>query len=243
MKMSNIQFSLVIPMYNEENTVLSTAGALTEYLDSVFPSGDYEVIFVNDGSTDRGAELLSGFGHPCVRLCSYRDNRGKGCAVRTGIAKARGDVVVYTDCDLAYGTQVISEIAEQLKKSGADIVIGSRNIDGSGYKSYTLMRKIMSKAYIKIISLLTGFDHTDSQCGIKCFRAAAAHAVFSECKIDGFAFDLEALIVADVKNYRITEMPVSIINHRERGSKINPLRDAVVMLGDVIRIRRMHKAR
>lgn len=239
--MDNLRFSLVIPMYNEEKIAADATKVYSEYLDSLYPEQNYEIIFVNDGSNDKSAEIINDFGHPCVKLIGYDVNRGKGCAVRTGVLKASGDIILYTDCDNAYGTDAIGRAIGQLKNTGSDIVIGSRNISADGYSGYTFMRKLMSKIYIKVISLLTGFKHSDSQCGIKCFTRDAAHSIFAECTTDGFAFDLEVLILADMKKLKISEMPVVIINQRQSKSKVNPVSDAIKMINDVLRIKKAHK--
>ena len=103
------------------------------------------------------------------------------------------------------------------------------------------MRKIASKTYIRVLCLMGGFRLSDSQCGCKAFTGRAAKEIFRRCETDGFAFDFEALMWADRLGYRITEMPVKVINHRE--SKIRLLRDTVRMLTDLSRIKRRVRKR
>ena len=98
------------------------------------------------------------------------------------------------------------------------------------------MRKIMSKVYIKVLCIVGGFKLSDSQCGCKAFGREAAKDIFSRCKIDGFAFDFECILWAQKLGYKISEMPVKIINHRE--SKVRVFRDTAKMLRDVRGIRR-----
>ena len=186
-------------MYNEEKGAAACVSALDTYLSKNFE--DYEIVAVNDGSRDgTEAELFSlAEKYPHLKPVTYKDNRGKGCAVRTGILASSADMVVYTDCDLAYGTDIISEIVKPLDSH--DIVIGSRNLSKEGHKGYSFIRKLASKVYIKLLNFAAGFDHSDSQCGIKCYKGEVARRIFALCQTDGFAFDLEVLILADRLGY------------------------------------------
>ena len=94
----------------------------------------------------------------------------------------------------------------------------------------------MSKIYIRILGLIGGFRLSDSQCGCKAFRNGAAKAIFSLCKVDGFAFDFEGIMWAQKLDHKIAEMPVKIINHRE--STVHIFRDSFRMLRDLLRIRK-----
>ena len=99
----------------------------------------------------------------------------------------------------------------------------------------------MSRTYIRVISLLTGFHHSDSQCGFKCMKREVGHAIFSRCAIDGFAFDLEVLLLAEKAGFTVSELPVRIINHRQSESKVSPIKDTLRMLRDVRRMKKLHK--
>lgn len=231
-----MKISVCIPMYNESSIIADTARTLAAALDARFGE-DYELLFSDDGSTDGSAEIVRELNLPRVRVVGYGENRGKGCAVRTAMLEAQGDYVMFTDADLAYGTDVIGRIVEAFEEfPECGVVIGSRNIGKDGYEGYTFLRKIASKTYIRVLCLVGGFRLSDSQCGCKAFTNRAAKAIFSRCETDGFAFDFEALMWADRLGYRIAEIPVRVINHRE--SKIRLLRDTVRMLRDLVRIKR-----
>ncbi|MBQ8397061.1 MAG: glycosyltransferase [Clostridia bacterium] len=231
-----MKISLCIPMYNETSIIADTARTLVDYMTAHFP-GDYEILFSDDGSTDSSADVVRGLDLPGVRVVGYEKNRGKGCAVRTALLAAEGDIVMFTDADLAYGTDVIARVVETFEKNPASgMVIGSRNLSADGYEGYTPLRRLMSKVYIRVLCFVGGFKLSDSQCGCKAFRRDAVHAIFPHCEVDGFAFDFEAILWAQKLGIRITEMPVKIINHRE--SKVRVLRDTVKMLGDLRRMRK-----
>lgn len=231
-----MKISLCIPMYNETSIIADTAKTLTEYMTANFP-GEYEIIFSDDGSTDGSADLVCGLALPGVRVVGYEKNRGKGCAVRTALLAARGDIVMFTDADLAYGTEVIARVVETFGNNPeSGMVIGSRNLSEDGYEGYTFLRRLMSKVYIRVLCMVGGFKLSDSQCGCKAFRREAVQAIFPRCQVDGFAFDFEAILWAQKLGIKITEMPVKVINHRE--SKVRVLRDTVKMLGDLRRMRK-----
>ncbi|MBR2907543.1 MAG: glycosyltransferase [Clostridia bacterium] len=235
-----MKFSLCIPMYNENSIIADTARTLSLYMEENFD--DYEILFSSDGSTDGCDETVRSLGLPNVRVVGYKENRGKGCAVRTAMLEASGDVIMFTDADLAYGTDVILQIKEAFdKEPNAQLVIGSRNLHKDGYEGYTLLRKIMSKLYIKVLCIAGGFKLSDSQCGCKAFRREAARTIFSRCEVDGFAFDFEAILWAVKRGYRIAEMPVKVVNHRE--SKVRVIRDTFRMLRDLRKMKkRIRKA-
>jgi dolichyl-phosphate beta-glucosyltransferase len=234
------KLSVVIPMFNELDAAPKTAVELSSYLEEHL-GNDFEILFSDDGSTDDCAKAVASLKLPNVRVIRYAVNKGKGSAIREGIMRSNGDIVVYTDSDLAYGAEAVYNIYKELENSGANVVIGSRNLKNDGYEGYTLTRKLMSKAYIKLISAFAGFGYSDSQCGIKAFTAESAKTIFSRCKVNGFAFDLEALILADKLKMSVKELPVKIINHRESQSKVNPVKDALKMVSDVNRIKKTHK--
>ena len=147
---------------------------------------------------------------------------------------------MFTDADLAYGTDVIKQVADAFsQKPEADLVIGSRNLSKDGYEGYTFLRKLMSKVYIRVLCIAGGFRLSDSQCGCKAFRGTAAEKIFSRCEVNGFAFDFEAILWATKFKKTIVETPVKVINHRE--SKVNVLKDTFKMLKDLGKMKRRIK--
>ena len=229
-----MKVSVVIPMYNESSIIVDTAKKLSEEMEKYFDS--YEILFSDDGSKDGCGDMVRALDLPCVRVTGYAQNQGKGCAVRTAMLEAAGDFVMFTDADLAYGTEVIGRLYDRYETSrSAGLFIGSRNIGDDGYDGYTFLRKIMSKTYIKVLCIAGGFKLSDSQCGCKGFTNEACKKIFSLCTVDGFAFDFEAIMIADKMGYKIEEIPVKIINHRE--SKVNIVKDTMRMLNDLRKIK------
>ena len=230
-----MKISVVIPMYNESAVIAQTARRLSDAMNASFD--DYEILFSDDGSLDGCGQLVRDLDLPNVRVTGYEKNRGKGCAVRTGILAAEGDVVIFTDADLAYGTDAIVEAVRRLEENPTyGMLIGSRNLEKHGYGDYGPLRRLMSKTYIRVLCLVGGFRLSDSQCGFKGFRREAAQSIFSRARVDGFAFDFEVILRAQKEGIAILEMPVRVMNHGH--SKIHVFRDTAKMLSDLWRIRR-----
>lgn len=238
MKDKKMKFSLCIPMYNESSIIKETAQTLHDYMSKNFD--DYEIIFSDDGSRDGCGDMVREMDLPCVRVVGYEQNMGKGYAVRTAMLAAEGDIVMFTDADLAYGTDVIKEVYETFQKNpDADMVIGSRNLHKDGYEGYTAIRRLASKIYIKVLSIVGGFKLSDSQCGCKAFSGEAVKKIFPRCEVNRFAFDFECILWAVKFGMKIVEMPVKIINHRE--SKVNVLKDSFRMIKDLLKMKKRIK--
>ena len=231
-----MKFSLIVPMYNECEVIQDTVRTLNACLREQFGAA-FELICVDDGSSDGSAAQVEALELPQVRVLRYETNRGKGCAVRTGMLAATGALRMFLDADLAYGTGVIAQAVAALEaQPEAALLIGSRVKHPEGYSGYTWVRKVASKGYIRVLNVTGGLKQSDSQCGCKLFRARAAQEIFSRMECDGFAFDFEAILWAQKLGFEIVEMPVKILNHRQ--SKVRVFRDAVQMLGELRRIKK-----
>lgn len=233
-----MKYTLCIPMYNESTIITETAKTVAGYMESHFQ--DYEIIFSDDGSTDDSVAAIESLQLKNVRVIGYPENAGKGKAVRNAVLQANGEIILFTDADLAFGTDIIQGIFETMEQNPAsELLIGSRAIHPEGYEGYTFIRKLTSRVYLGVLKLFGGLKVSDSQCGCKAFRAAAAKEVFSRCIIDGFAFDLEVILRMQKRGCPILEYPIKIINHRE--SKVHIVRDTLRMLGDLLRIKKQLK--
>lgn len=237
-------------MYNERALIADTIAQLTDMCtrisETTAPGSDilWELIFSNDGSRDHCEDIVTAAAQNSrhrIVLVGSADNHGKGAAIRTGIAASGGDIVAYTDCDLAYGTEQLADLILAHLASGADITIGSRSLHPDGYAGYTRLRKLASRIYMKILASFCGCKVSDSQAGIKCFRGSCARKVFAQCTIDRFAFDLEALSIASALGYDIAQYPVCILRSDEslgRTSRVKLLRDTFRMLKDLFKIKK-----
>ena len=227
--------SVVIPAYNEDERLPRTLARLHEY----YSAQDYpfDVVVVSDGSRDRTADFVREFSvtHPHFSVVEYQPNRGKGYAVRKGMLEAQGDLVLFCDADLATPQEETEKLLAHINQ-GADVAIGSRPLRESKLeKRQPLYREMLGRLFNHAVQLLAIKGIDDTQCGFKLFTRGASQEVFSRCKLDGFSFDFEALMVARDLGYRIDEVPIRW-SHQE-GSKVVLLRDGPRMLRDLVRLR------
>jgi dolichyl-phosphate beta-glucosyltransferase len=207
-----MKLSVVIPAFNEVMRILPTLERVFAYLQQHFP--DYEVLVVDDGSTDGTATAIEQhFGaRPRLRVLSYGGNRGKGYAVRHGAVQADGDAVLMSDADLSTPIEEIEKMLPLLLQ-GYDMVIGSRALAQSEIrKRQPLYRESGGRFFNLLVRLIVLPDFHDTQCGFKLFRREPLLPVLQGQQINGFAFDVELIALAQALGLKVTEIPVVWIN-------------------------------
>lgn len=195
-----------------------------------------EIIVVENGSQDLTAVVAEAFAaeHPRVRIIRER-GRGKGLAVRRGMLEARGQYRFFADVDLSMPIEeVLKFLPPQL--DGYAVAIGSREAPGARRFNEPTYRHIQGRVFSNLVKwfALPGFE--DTQCGFKCFSAAAAQDLFRAQMFDGMSFDVEVLFIARQRGYKIVEVPVDWYYRSE--SRVDPLREPIRMLRDIFTIRR-----
>lgn len=223
-----IVISIVIPMYNQSAYIVSSLSGLKRVLDSIGRS--YEVIVVNDGSTDNTLDILQKESSQTANLkvLSYTPNKGKGHAVKTGILASKGQLVLFTDGDLDISPEIINDYFIELESY--DLVIASKRHPRSVVKS-TLSRRFLSRVFNLIARLLTGIKASDTQAGLKAGNGKVLKKVFEMIVVKRYAFDVELLAVASIMNLRIKELPVNI-----EISKRFKIKDIARMFIDILAI-------
>ena len=228
--------SIVIAAYNEEKRIKPSLFKVKEYLTT--QGMNYEIIVVDDGSTDYTGQIVTDLMPqiPHLKVIRYETNRGKGYALRQGVLASKGEVVLLTDADLSTPIEELSLLLPLISDNKCDIAIGSRALALSEIiKKQPWWRQGMGKLFNKIVKILIVDDFSDTQCGFKIFSGDIVRGLFKEARIDRFAYDVEILALAKKKGYRIIEVPIKWINSPE--SKVNPIRDSLQMLFDLLRIR------
>ena len=228
-----MEISILIPAYRESAILPDTVARVMQQL----AGEDFELIVCDDGSGDDTVSVVEGLGYPNVR-CVTGAHLGKGGSLARGVMAAKGELIFYTDADLAYGTAVIPQFLDALR-GGADLAIGSRHLHERGYAGYPMHRRIFSKGYRAALRLIGGIRVSDAQCGCKAYTAAAAKQIYRDISEQGFAFEFETLLRAEKAGLSVTELPVCIL---ENGvSHVRPLRDGFSMLKAAARIKRKYK--
>jgi hypothetical protein len=232
-----LSLSLVIPAYNEGLRLEDGVARLKIAIEAgaILPETT-EFVVVDDGSTDdtsdRARELFSSFPH--VRLIRLPENRGKGGAVRAGVAEASAPVIAFADADMAIDPGQSPQFTRALKM--ADLAIGSRAASGAAVNRPSLHRSLMNRAFNLLVNALTRVSLHDTQCGFKAFRAPVAKLLFHCTVTERFAFDVEILSLARRLGFVIAEVPVQWL--RVQGSQIRPWVDARSMASDVFKASR-----
>ena len=199
----------------------------------------YEVLIVVEQSKDGTLEIARKLAAQQAH-CQVIDNgpkRGKGHAVRSGMLRARGDFVFYMDADLSVPLAEVPGFLQHFEQSPkTDVLIGNRQHASSRItRRQSPLREGMGKIFNRVLQTMALVDMRDTQCGFKAFRQAACREIFARQTLDGFAFDVEVLLLADRLGYTIEDLPVEWINSPE--SKVEILSDSLKMLRDTWRIR------
>ena len=230
-------FSIVIPAFNEESRIAKTLGLTLNYLGNVSPES--ELIVVNDGSTDATATITRDVFSETkinIRLLEDFPNRGKGAAVRSGLLAAQRPIGLFSDADLSTPLEETPKLIEPIADGKIDIAFGSRALDRSLIGQHQpWQREQAGRIFNLLVRLATGLPFWDTQCGFKAFRLDVCRPIFEAARIDGFAFDVELLYLAQRAGLRICEIPVRW-NDAE-GSKVRFLQDSLRMLREVIALR------
>ncbi len=227
-----MSLSIVIPAYQEQHRLGPTLAKIVAW--AATREHDVEVIVVDDGSTDRTAAVAEAFGPP-VQVLRLECNRGKGAAIRAGVAATSGERVLLCDADLSTPIEELAVLEDELGR-GADVVLGSRSVAGAKVQvAQAWYRERLGRGFNLLLHLLGFGGFRDTQCGFKLLRGDAARALFPAVELDGFAFDVELVDLALRRGLTVREVGVVWVNSAD--SRVDPLRDSMRMLRDVLRLR------
>ena len=234
--------SIVIPAFNEEDRIVTTLMQTRAYLKAQAYSS--EIVVVSDGSRDNTRRVVEqdfgGGGRVGVRVLEYFPNRGKGYAVRYGMLRARGRVLMFMDADYAVPIETVAHGLDAMA-AGYDIAMGSRGLAES---RVTLpqggLRRLSSRLYGWAQRGLLGLRYTDTQCGFKFFRQPVARWLFARQQLDSVIFDAEILCLARKEGFRVAEFPVQWRHVENSRIQYDNLRKVLFIFQELYRIRRLH---
>ncbi len=240
-----IDYSIVIPAYNESGKINATLTQIVSFMDSYNDS--YEVVVVDDGSEDDTVAKVKDYqkDHPRVRIIE-NPHKGKGPAVWKGIMEAKGEYIYLADADLSSPMEELKKLSTWIKDHDYDVVIASREGHGAQRIDEPFYRHLMGRVFNFWVQLVALPGISDSQCGFKLFKKEVAKDVFSKLTVYGDqaperekaylgAFDVEVLFVALKSGYKIKEVPVKWVYVET--TRLNPISDSINMALDVLKVR------
>ena len=228
---------IVVPAFNEAERIGPTLERIVDYFER--RATPAQVVVVDDGSADATAGIAEGFAGRGVRVVRLALNRGKGAALRAGVAATTGEAVLVTDADLSTPIEELERLEPAL--ATAELVLGSRAVAGSRItRRQPWHREWMGRSFNRLIRLLGVTSLRDTQCGFKLMRGDVARRLFAELTVDRFAYDVELVWLARRRGYRVIE--VGVAWHDSPASKVHAVRDAASLLVDVLRFRFRHRA-
>ena len=226
------QISLLIPIFNVEKTIIRVIDRLIDLLTNVNYS--YEIILINDGSTDLTLDQIKNYiNNSNIRVLSYKNNVGKGHALKSGIKFVTGKYTVFLDGDLEISASNINDYVQGLQNS--DIAIASKQHPNS-IVTRPIARKVFSLAFRTLVNSLTGLNASDTQSGFKAFKSSALKQIAPLLTVKKYAFDVELLVIAKILNMKIVELPVYLTMDAKFGFK-NIIRMFIDLLGITYRLR------
>lgn len=235
-----IFISLIIPAYNEEDKIRLDVETAADFLHKHFQRG--EIMVVDDGSHDRtGTEAGKAAVPPGidVKIIRFNTNRGKGAAVKTGIMEAQGDIILYADSGTCVPYPDALPVIDRIHAGELDIGMASRrHRETIILRNRPLKRRIISWIFLWAARLITGLPGwiSDSQCGFKIYRGNAARKLYRECQTKGYLFEIEILLLAQKKGFRVDEFPIRWTCDPD--TRLRPASDAWTVLKELVQIRR-----
>ncbi|KAF9401644.1 dolichyl-phosphate beta-glucosyltransferase, partial [Podila epigama] len=239
--------SVVIPAYNETERLPIMLKETMDFLKAktkADPSFTYEILLVDDGSQDSTVRITLEFAqseaNKDIRVLSFEKNRGKGGAVIQGMQYTRGEYILMVDADGATrfaDLEVLLQKLTEIKKNGFGVAVGSRAhlVKTDAVVKRSFIRNFLMYSFHKVVYILGIRGIDDTQCGFKLFTRSAAQAIFPNMHVEGWVFDIEALMLAQKMDIPITEVPVAW--QEIDGSKVSLMRDSIRMAIDLLIIR------
>jgi dolichyl-phosphate beta-glucosyltransferase len=238
-----MDISIVIPAFDEGNKIGHDVGSAAVFIEGQSMTG--EVIVVDDGSTDRTAEEARNAAVPSTverNIIRLDKNRGKGYAVKTGVLASRGDVILYADSGSCVPYANALPLIERIRGGELDIAMASRRVKGTViHRNRSLKRRLLSSFFRFVARIVAGVPprFSDTQCGFKVYRGELARELFAQCRTAGFLFELEILLRALKKGYRIEEFPIEWTCDLD--TRLRPGSDAGKVLKEMFQVRSIIK--
>jgi glycosyltransferase involved in cell wall biosynthesis len=226
---TDIYLSIVIPTYNESDNIKHTLDAIYEYLGN--QNYSYEVILCDDGSYDLTTKIAKeSFGKKSNFQILSLPHKGKGSAVKSGMVTAQGRYRFMCDADLAMPFDQIERFLKEMTND-CDIAIGSRELTDSKIFGEPMLRYFAGRVFNLFVKFVAIRKYQDTQCGFKCFSSEAGDKIFPLVRTNGWAFDVEVLLLADKYGFSVSQVPIDW--HHGEDSKVDLRSAALQMIRDI----------
>ncbi len=200
--------SLIIPAYKQEHIIQKDLTRIKKVMDQI--RYDYEIILVVDGQLDKTYENARKVKSQKIIVLGYKNNNGKGYAIRFGMKKAKGRIVAFIDSGMDINPNGLSMLLEHFEWYEADIVVGSK-LHPVSKVNYPLQRKVLSWGYRQLVKIMFGLNVRDTQAGLKFFKREVLEDILPHLVVKKYAFDIEILAVAKARGHkRIYEAPIEL---------------------------------
>lgn len=224
--------SIIIPTFNESKVIEKNLNKIINYFNDKI---DFEIIVVDDGSTDNTLEIINKLNTKKLIVLNNTSNLGKGSALKIGIEKSKGDLILITDADLSTSIDQFEKLNKKFKE-GYDFVIGSRSTnDAKVLIKQGYVRIAAGKTFNLLIKLILKIDFKDTQCGFKLINGLKGRKIIEHSIINKFCIDVEILYLAKKFDLKIYEIGINWINNKD--SSVNLIKDSFNMFLDLIKIR------
>lgn len=231
------KISVIIPLYNEEKRILGSLKILENFINKNI---NIEIIFVSDGSNDKTNQLVKSFisknkNKKKLKFITYRNNVGKGYAIKKGLLKAKNQWQLICDADMSVNpSQLIKWFDKKLILNDKQAYYGSRKLKNSRIET-TFLRNFLGSIFTKIINIFFKIDIKDTQCGFKVFNKKYSTKIFKKLTSYRFAFDIELTLLLKKHNIVINELPLNWTH--KKNSKLSLVKDMPIMLYDIFIIK------
>lgn len=209
-----VYLTILVPSYNEAKIIDGSLKKISSFLSK--KEYLWEIVVVNDGSSDSTAVIVAKAKNSGIRLINYEINRGKGGALKEGIKNSAGKFIIFTDVDLSVPIETVDQFLKELERGDADVVIGTRKIKTAKVLVHQpWLRENLGKGFTFITRIITGVKVSDFTCGFKGFSSESAKKIFENSRLARWAYDAEILFLAKKYGYKISEIPVTWINRKD----------------------------